>query len=351
MIKLENTKSQRLAFFDFLKMFAMFMVLWGHTIQHLQTGDVWGNSMHKIIYTFHLPLFMFISGYFSASSMKLDFIAFLKKKSIQLILPCVTWSIILYLIIYMMNTLINTSLSYSPFFVFFQHFWFLKSLFVCYIISYIGIRLTNSLPLYIILTLLIAHITTTHQIPIMYFSFLCGLLLRIYFNRFMTHYKLLSVMSAIIYIAILTITTGDLPLKGINLIDLIKTHQISPSIIIYLGKILIGISSSIFLVGLMYGLSKINSIKQYLENSYLTKMGRHTLDIYILQSIFLETILPIIKIDKLGGVFSNLNFDIYIVFPILSFLIMIICTEIGILIQRNKTLDFLLLGNTKHFHL
>lgn len=55
MIKLENTKSQRLAFFDFLKMFAMFMVLWGHTIQHLQTGDVWGNSMHKIIYTFHLP--------------------------------------------------------------------------------------------------------------------------------------------------------------------------------------------------------------------------------------------------------------------------------------------------------
>lgn len=158
-------------------------------------------------------------------------------------------------------------------------------------------------------------------------------------------------MSAIIYIAILTITTGDLPLKGINLIDLIKTHQISPSIIIYLGKILIGISSSIFLVGLMYGLSKINSIKQYLENSYLTKMGRHTLDIYILQSIFLETILPIIKIDKLGGVFSNLNFDIYIVFPILSFLIMIICTEIGILIQRNKTLDFLLLGNTKHFHI
>ena len=43
MIKLENTKSQRLAFFDFLKMFAMFMVLWGHTIQHLQTGDVWGT--------------------------------------------------------------------------------------------------------------------------------------------------------------------------------------------------------------------------------------------------------------------------------------------------------------------
>lgn len=135
-----------------------------------------------------------------------------------------------------MNTLINTSLSYSPFFVFFQHFWFLKSLFVCYIISYVGIRLTNSLPLYIILTLLIAHITTTHQIPIMYFSFLFGLLLRIYFNKFMTHYKLLCVMSAIIYIAILTITTGDLPLKGINLIDIIKTHQVSPSIIIYLEK-------------------------------------------------------------------------------------------------------------------
>lgn len=41
---LSNQKLGRMSFFDFLKMFAMFMVLWGHAIQHLQTGEVWGGE-------------------------------------------------------------------------------------------------------------------------------------------------------------------------------------------------------------------------------------------------------------------------------------------------------------------
>lgn len=34
-------------YFDFLEMFAMFMVLWGHAIQHLQTGEVRNEPVHK----------------------------------------------------------------------------------------------------------------------------------------------------------------------------------------------------------------------------------------------------------------------------------------------------------------
>lgn len=63
----------------------------------------------------------------------------------------------------------------------------------------------------------------------------------------------------------------------------------------------------------MYGLSKKSSIKIFLEKSYLTKIGKYTLGIYILQSIILETILAkYIKINTWGGIFSDLNFDIYI---------------------------------------
>lgn len=105
MKELKIVKCRRMAFFDFLKMFAMFMVLWGHAIQHLQTSDVWGNIMHKIIYTFHLPLFMMIAGFFCISSMNLNSFTFFKKKGTQLLLPCITWSIILYGIIWFMNTL------------------------------------------------------------------------------------------------------------------------------------------------------------------------------------------------------------------------------------------------------
>lgn len=348
MVNFYTAKCQRMAFFDYLKMFAMFMVLWGHAIQHLQTGDVWGNTMHKIIYTFHLPLFMMIAGYFSISSMNLNIWDFLKKKGCQLLLPCITWCLILYVIIWLMNTALNTSISYDPFFVFFQHFWFLKSLFICYVISYIGSRITNKLPCYIIFTIILAHISTTHQIPIMYFSFLSGVLLRMYFDKFTTHHKMLTISSFIIYIIILGVTSGELPLKGINFIDIIRSNKILPLPRIYCEKILIGISASIFLIGLMYGLSQINSIKNYFEKSYLTEIGKHTLGIYILQSIILETIMPIyIKVDTWGGIFINLNFDIYIIFPIISFLVMLLCTFLSIQIQKNKLLNLLLLGNTK----
>ena len=47
-------KIGRMPFFDFLKMFAMFMVLWGHCIQHLQTGEVWNEPMHNPLVSFIL---------------------------------------------------------------------------------------------------------------------------------------------------------------------------------------------------------------------------------------------------------------------------------------------------------
>lgn len=75
-------------------------------------------------------------------------------------------------------------------------------------------------------------------------------------------------------------------------------------------------------------------------------MGRYTLGIYILQSIVLETIMAeYIKVDTWGGIFSNLRFDIYILFPLVSFVIMWSCGFVTKQIQSNKTLSFWLLGN------
>lgn len=227
-INTNTAKIGRLPFFDFLKMFAMFMVLWGHCIQHLQAGEVWEEPIHKLIYSFHLPLFMMIAGFFSLSSFKLTFKELLKKKGSQLILPCFTWGVILYGVIIVMNVCFGAKLSYSPFFVFFQHFWFLKSLFACYLIAYIGRRICKNVLAWIILTLLFAHISTTHQLPIMYFCFMTGILLRLSFSKFTNHCKLIAIVSGVIYVGIVIATKAELPLKGINLVDVISSHQITP---------------------------------------------------------------------------------------------------------------------------
>ena len=54
-----------------------------------------------------------------------------------------------------------------------------------------------------------------------------------------------------------------------------------------------------------------------------------------------------IKVDHWGSIFSSLIFDIYIVFPIISFFVLWLCAELTRLIGRSQFLAFWLLGNAK----
>ncbi|WP_353784551.1 acyltransferase family protein [Clostridium sp.] len=47
----------------------MFLVVWCHVIEGIDTDGFWQNSVHHVIYSFHMPLFMLLSGYFSYSSL------------------------------------------------------------------------------------------------------------------------------------------------------------------------------------------------------------------------------------------------------------------------------------------
>ena len=44
---------------------AVFLMLWGHCVQFCCAGsfDFFENSVFRVIYSFHMPLFMLISGY------------------------------------------------------------------------------------------------------------------------------------------------------------------------------------------------------------------------------------------------------------------------------------------------
>jgi fucose 4-O-acetylase-like acetyltransferase len=55
---------QRIAYIDFLKGFTILLVILGHCIEFNDT-DYWNNIVFRYIYSFHMPLFMFLSGYVS----------------------------------------------------------------------------------------------------------------------------------------------------------------------------------------------------------------------------------------------------------------------------------------------
>lgn len=66
----KRKKTQRDPYWDIIKGFTILLVIIGHSIQYhngetyYEQGLYWANPIFKFIYSFHMPLFMLISGYF-----------------------------------------------------------------------------------------------------------------------------------------------------------------------------------------------------------------------------------------------------------------------------------------------
>jgi fucose 4-O-acetylase-like acetyltransferase len=77
---------------DFLKGFAIFLVVLGHVVQSLYSTPRFPQGVvSHIIYSFHMPLFFFLSGYLAYKKSYLPLNKLLGKKILQLILPYVVW--------------------------------------------------------------------------------------------------------------------------------------------------------------------------------------------------------------------------------------------------------------------
>lgn len=90
--------------------------------------NVWLNPLFNCIYTFHMPLFIFISGYFFPSALKRSFKELATKKIKRLLLPALVYStsiIILYV-------LITGDIHLKAYFLYNQYktYWFLICVFL-----------------------------------------------------------------------------------------------------------------------------------------------------------------------------------------------------------------------------
>lgn len=94
---MKNTS--RNIYMDILKGYAIIIVVLGHCIQAVYSD--WSRlDVEKMIIMFHMPLFMAISGYFAASSLKKYTITeLIKKRFIQLMLPSLSIGLINVMII------------------------------------------------------------------------------------------------------------------------------------------------------------------------------------------------------------------------------------------------------------
>jgi len=102
---MEISKNNRDITIDIVKAIAIILVVLGHSIQYacgedyLKSLAFYDNWLYKIIYSFHMPLFMCVSGWlFGYSIQRYDISKLLKRKVIALIFPLVSWGTIHYLL-------------------------------------------------------------------------------------------------------------------------------------------------------------------------------------------------------------------------------------------------------------
>jgi fucose 4-O-acetylase-like acetyltransferase len=319
----------------------MFLVIWGHAIQHFMYGMQGFNNdvVWRGIQSVHMPLFMVMAGYFAKKSMTLEFVAIVKKKFHSLLLPCITWGIVAFV---GLHFTLGNNLSLPLTLV--DNFWFLKSLFVCYLIGWLffrikGLNLRYSTILGGGIALVISLLVVKYDVSRMFPCFMMGMLIN-HFNLPKSNKKqelLLASGFLFIILSFYWSNHHELWTGPYTLLQYICGEGTFSAILFnYVYKIAIGVSGSIMFILLF---QKLFDHRENKCLKFIASIGTCTLGIYIVQTYFLERLLA--RLVHLSG---NYVVNMFVVTPIASIIVLLICYYCVVLLSKNKYVSMLFLG-------
>lgn len=332
----------RIVYFDLLKLFAIFLVIWGHCIQFFRQSYECNDSVYLIIYSFHMPLFMIISGYFSSyKSYRLSTLELIKKKFRELLLPVITWGII-FEIIHVTISLYKGNCFFPLYDLkafYFENLWFLKCLFICYISAYCCFKHNKTNYYYLGATIIISQFLTTHNICTMYPAFLAGIFLQRHNSIIDNRYYF--IISWTIYFILLYFWNSSFwPIPNMLYSVYSGDFSIIYNYIVKGGvRIVIGITGSYVCI---YIFKNLLLRFQHKTLNFISNYGKYTLGIYILQSFIIEyTLSQYVNFDQ----YSVYVFDL-IIAPTISLVTLSLLIIIVKLSYKTKIASFLLWGKS-----
>lgn len=317
--------NKRITYIDSLKGFAIFLVVFGHVLQ----GKVFPTAipLHELIYSFHMPLFMFLSGLFAYKAEeaveKGAAITFLKKKMLLLIVPCMIWSILM--CIYKKENFFYDVILKGGF-----HYWFLFLLFIFFaIIIAVSMVKTNKkikLILFLLPWLTIYFLSSDTIVAEVFNK-----------NRFLHNYPFFIMA----YYA----------RKNNKIMNILSSWKSGiPCIIIFIigYKYLIttfllggGILAVLAIIGLLFLFKNIMSLG---ENPILRKWGNMTLEIYLVH-YFLTGLIPNTLTYLMGrSIFTIASAQCLFICIVCSIAIIQICTYFYTVINKKQILRKVLFG-------
>ena len=323
-------KSKRVVYLDTVKFLAIWMVCIGHSYS-LVTMDS-PSILNRWIYSFHMPLFMLLCGYFSLNSFQKTFLVFLKQKTIQLLVPAASITLLTIFVCYLMGSP-NLSIIVKSELI--GGMWFLKTLFCCFVFTYIAKRIgKNDLVTAIgsiVFALLLPH-GYFLQFNWMLIFFWTGFFLRSYSKAY-ERYRLIVTISSLLIFVLLC----DHIAPQVLTYEVLFHHPLQLP-----RQYITGLSGSLSLIGCTYYVCKWLKEQTWLINS-LAEIGTYTLGIYGLQVIVLEKLLTgRVHINNIFFMDWELDF---IIAPFVGFISVLLCYALIQILKRSKPLDFLLFGN------
>ena len=334
----------RLQQFDILKLFAIYLVILGHCFQHLLSSDYVDEPGYIMIYSFHMPLFMMISGYFAASGLKRDLMSGIVTKARQLLLPCFTAALLFATV----TTLINQGsfLDKLDFQLEFG-FWFLKTAFFCFLLARISYCFGKYRIIAFAATLALTQIPHiyrigyfTTNIDIMYPCFVTGIVIREYWDIIEKNYKAIAIATGCIFLVMLLFWSKEFWQPTGTMLNKLRSGEFTEAFYLaYLRyyRLMIGIIGSTFFISMFHWC--INEVRNKLIDT-ISICGQYTLGIYILQTFILESLM----VRYIN--FDNVNSFIFgfIIAPLLSLLLLVICIFLSKILDSHKITAFLFLG-------
>jgi fucose 4-O-acetylase-like acetyltransferase len=347
-----------------LKAFAIFCVLWTHSIGDLRTGSFFlADSVLVFLVTYNMPLFFMISGFFFASSLGLSFKDVFRKRFFTLIIPHITWTILIALVDLWMTFMgWKTAFSDKPFTILSQiqalfmpsvatDLWFFKDLFLTSMIVFISCKIFKKRYAAFIASMLfvlffnffgVVGRAQRFMMPI----FWTGILLKTYYPVFCKHLNKLLIGSSILLLVCYYFYNYTYMIYLMDFPPLVNFQQsLAEGKIVFdftnigvsVFRSLTGIVGSVFFFTLFQRFWKKNNV-----TSFLSRCGQLTVGIYGIQAIILQRVMHNL-LD-----FANVNIWVYrfLISSGAAMFVFFICVLIIRLIQRNKPLTFVIFGSS-----
>ncbi len=200
-VQRDSAAKQRDTTLDALKALAIFFVCFGHSLQYFLDLPFKENPVWLFIYSFHMPLFMSLVGYFSVSLLDLSFKKLFTKRFRQLIVPALTFSTFFVLISWIFYSKPQNYITNLVFHLVFD-FWFLKSAFVCTLLFYAAAKVEKWRSVGLVISLIVSQCLHFELVNFMYPCFLVGYLLRTRKEQFTRHPIAWLLASAAVYAAV-----------------------------------------------------------------------------------------------------------------------------------------------------